>query len=88
MPYNTILYLRLPYFHVSNSALFSTSVLSFYINVVLTLSTKDSHWDYLWGMYGNVSWGSWILVFDMDNHMADVMPHWNQSPTEVIFDTI
>ena len=40
MPYNIILYFRLPYFHVSNSALFlhSTPVLSFYIDVVLTLS--------------------------------------------------
>ena len=42
MPYNMIPYFRLQYFHVSNSALFSTyystSVLSFYIDVVLTLS--------------------------------------------------
>ena len=38
-----ILYFRLPYFHVSNSALFflnSTSVLSFHIGVVLTLSIQ------------------------------------------------
>ena len=41
MPYNIILYFRLPYLHVSNNVLFSTctSVLSFYIDVVLTLST-------------------------------------------------
>ena len=41
MFYNmTILDFRLPYFHVSNSALFlhSTLVLSFYIDVALTLS--------------------------------------------------
>ena len=39
MPYNIILYFRLPYFHVSNCALFphSTSVFSFYIDIVLTL---------------------------------------------------
>ena len=34
MPYNIILYFRLPYFHVSYCALFFT----FYVDVVLTLS--------------------------------------------------
>ena len=40
MPYDMILYFRLPYFHVSNSALFlhSLSIFSFYIEVVFTLS--------------------------------------------------
>ena len=38
MSYNVILYFRLPYFHVSNCALFCTSVLSFYIDVGVTLS--------------------------------------------------
>ena len=45
MPYNIILYFRLPYFHVSDSAFFlqcSSSVLSCYIDVVLTLSTGTS----------------------------------------------
>ena len=44
MPHSVIiLYYRLPYFHVSNNALFlhSTLVLSFYIDIVLTLSTGD-----------------------------------------------
>ena len=43
MPHNMmILYFRLPYFHVSNSALFlhSISVLSSYIDVDLTLSNR------------------------------------------------
>ena len=43
MPYNIImLHFRLPYFHVSNSALFSntTSVLSFHKDVVLSLSIE------------------------------------------------
>ena len=47
MPYNVILYFRLPYFHVSNSPFFlhSTSVLSFYIDVVLTLfAGQDNQW--------------------------------------------
>ena len=41
MPHNMIvLYFHLPYFHVSNSGLFlySTSVLSFYVDIVLKLS--------------------------------------------------
>ena len=40
MPYDVILYFRLPYFHVSNNALFlrCDSVLSFYIDVILTLA--------------------------------------------------
>ena len=41
MPHNMILlYFRLPYFHVSKSALFlqSALVLSFYIDIVLTPS--------------------------------------------------
>ena len=39
MPQSMIqVYFRLPYFHVPNSSLFCTYVLSFYINVVLTLS--------------------------------------------------
>ena len=43
MPYNIILYFRLPYIHVSNSALFSTYYFSTlnYIDVVLTLSIVD-----------------------------------------------
>ena len=43
MPYSIILYFRSPSFHVSNCALFqhSTSVLSFYIDVVLTLSSHS-----------------------------------------------
>ena len=42
MPYNIISYFRLLYFHVSNCAYFlhSTSVLSFYIDVILTLSIQ------------------------------------------------
>ena len=44
IPYNMIFYFYLPYFHVSNNALFlhSTLVLSFDIDVVLTLSNKTS----------------------------------------------
>ena len=44
MPYNMIFYFRLPYFSVSTSAAFlhSSSVLSFYINVVLSLSIDSS----------------------------------------------
>ena len=40
MPYNIILYFRLPYFHVSNCALFSTWYFStlIFIDLVLTLS--------------------------------------------------
>ena len=43
--YMIILYLHLPYFHVSNSALFlhSTLVLIFYIDLVLTLLSEMQH---------------------------------------------
>ena len=43
MPYNmTLLYFRLPYFHVMLYFLHSTSVLSFYIDVVLTVSIREA----------------------------------------------
>ena len=48
-PYNIILHFRLPYFHVSNSALFSTCYFGIliYIDVVLTLST-DWYLELFW----------------------------------------
>ena len=39
MPYNIILYFRLPYFHVSNSALFSTYYFSTLILYRCSLDT-------------------------------------------------
>ena len=38
-----ILYFRLPHFHISNYVLHSTLVISFYIDVVLTLSLADMY---------------------------------------------
>ena len=48
-----ILYFPLPYFHVSNSALFlhSTQVLSIYIDTLLTLSIQLNFLDASWGIF-------------------------------------
>ena len=96
VPQNIILYFRLHYFHVSNSSLYlhSTLVFSFYIDAVLSLSTRsnpeESCLKYLKKFHLYMSHSTWITSHRQTEPcvlLQCCLTHWGQDKIDAIIQT-